>query len=92
MQKKKYAAGGREWNVSGWEAIEGVGIFPILEMPQVSDYRWQLEALESRLQHPEYYEKRENMAAVIEGLKSYLEKNKAAGEKEGLYERFRRGI
>ena len=92
MQKKKYLAGGREWNVSGWEAIEGVGVFPILEIPQVSDYRWQLEALEDRLKHPARYEEREDMAAVIERLKRYLEKNKAAGEKEGLYERFRRGI
>ena len=92
MQKKKYMVGGREWNVSGWEVVEGVGVFPILEVPQVSDYRWQLEALESRLQHPEYYENREDMAAVIEGLKKYLEENRAAGEKEGLYERFRRGI
>lgn len=92
MQKKKYMVGGREWNVSGWEVVEGVGVFPILEVPQVSDYRWQLEALESRLQHPEYYENREDMAAVIEGLKKYLEENRAVGEKEGLYERFRRSI
>ena len=91
MQKKKYAAGGREWNVSGWEAIEGVGIFPILEMPQVSDYRWQLEALEDRLRHPERYEERENVAAVIARLRAYLEKNRETGEREGLYERFLKG-
>ena len=88
MQKKKYTVGGREWNVEGWEAIEGVGVFPILDIPMVSDYKWQLEALEDRLRHPERYEEREDMAAVVERLRAYLEKNREDGEKEGLYQRF----
>ena len=87
MQKKKYSAGGREWNVTGWEAIEGVGVFPILDIPQVSDYKWQLDALESRLRHPEYYAE-EDLPAAVERLKAYLEKNREEGEREGLYQRF----
>ncbi len=91
MQKKKYIAGGREWNVCGWEAIEGVGVFPILDLPMVSDYKWQLEALESRLRHPKQYEGREDMAAAIGRLRKYLEENRETGEREGLYERFLKG-
>lgn len=88
MQKKKYSLGGREWDVVGWEAIEGVGVFPIVDVPLVSDYKWQLDALEDRLRHPERYEEREDMAAVIQKIRTYLEKNREVGEKEGLYQRF----
>ena len=87
MRKKKYVVGEREWDVIGWEAIEGVGVFPILDLPMVSDYKWQLEALESRLQYPEHYAD-ENLPAVIGRLRAYLEENRETGEKEGLYERF----
>ena len=87
MQKKKYDAGGRCWEVTGWEVIEGVGAFPILDMPLVSDYRWQLNALESRLRHPEFYAE-EDLPATIERLRAYLEKNREAGEKEGLYQKY----
>ncbi len=87
MQKKKYSVGGREWEVKGWEAVEGVGAFPILDMQLVSDYRWQLDCLESRLQHPEFYTE-EDLPATVERLRRYLEKNREAGEKEGLYERY----
>lgn len=91
MRKKKYIVGEKEWDVIGWEAIEGVGVFPILDLPMVSDYKWQLEALESRLRHPEHYEGTEDVAAAIGRLRKYLEENRETGEREGLYERFLKG-
>lgn len=88
MQKKTYSAGGKEWSVTGWRAISGVGVFPVVDIPMVSDYKWQLDCLESRLRHPEYYAEHEDMAAVIEGLKRYLEENRETGEGEGLYQKY----
>ena len=54
----------------------------------MSDYGWQLKCLESRLQHPEWYEKEEDVQATIISLIKYLARNKEAGKAEGLYTRF----
>ncbi len=48
------------------------GIVPLISMPEDADYRWQLDALNSRLEHPEYYESDEDVPAVIERLKQWL--------------------
>ena len=45
---------------------------PIVDIPMVSDYKWQSDALESRLKHPEWYENDENVSEVIERLKMWL--------------------
>ncbi len=37
-----------------------------------SDYQWQLKALNSRIQHPEWYENDEDVPATIEKIKRWL--------------------
>jgi len=45
----------------------------------MSDYEWQLKCLESRLQHPEWYEQEEDVAEAVRVLKKYLAHNKTPG-------------
>lgn len=49
---------------------------PVLNIKQMSDYQWQLNALNSRLEHPEYYADSENVEEHIEYLRKWLEENK----------------
>ena len=45
---------------------------PELDISMMSDYKWQLNCLKSRLEHPEYYETTENVPEVIERIKQWL--------------------
>lgn len=47
-----------------------------------SDYHWQKSCLEDRLRHPEIYAETEDVEAVIERLKKWLEEHKAEKPKE----------
>lgn len=85
MFQNTYEVGGKAYPITGAHTIRGVGTFPVVDIPLVSDYRWMLDCLESRMQHPEHYESREDMAATVERLKTYLEENRETGEVEGLY-------
>ncbi len=49
---------------------------PVLNLKQMSDYQWQLGALNSRLEHPEYYEDSENVEETIERLRKWLAEHK----------------
>lgn len=53
---------------------------PVLNIKQMSDYQWQLNALNSRLEHPELYEASENVEESIEHLRKWLEENKDKAE------------
>ena len=37
-----------------------------------SDYKWQLEALKSRLEHPEWYKQTENVHETVAKIKEWL--------------------
>lgn len=71
-----YSIGGREYKVKEYIKMKtetGEQFFvPELDIPMVSDYKWQSDALESRLKHPEWYEKDENVSEAIERLKAWL--------------------
>lgn len=71
-----YSIGGREYKVKEYIKMKtetGEQFFvPELDIPMVSDYKWQLNCLKSRLEHPEYYETTENVPEVIERLKAWL--------------------
>lgn len=41
----------------------------------MSDYNWQLNCLKDRLEHPEKYEKTEDVTAAIKRLKNWLAEN-----------------
>ena len=45
---------------------------PIVNIPMMSDYEWQLECLNDRLEHPEKYADSENVPQVIEQLKHWF--------------------
>lgn len=57
---------------------------PVLDIPQMSDYKWQLNCLKSRLEHPEIYADSENVEKVIADLCQWLEENKAMATAEEL--------
>lgn len=61
---------------------ECVGTLPII--PTMSDYHWQLECLNSRLEHPENYENREDLPAAIARLRAWLKEHEdqAPGKRE----------
>lgn len=48
---------------------------PRVDMPIMSDYRWQMDALKSRLEHPEHYESFEDVPRAIERLRRWLREN-----------------
>lgn len=45
---------------------------PILDIPMMSDYEWQLSALRSRKEHPELYEEIEDVKAAITRIETWL--------------------
>ena len=49
---------------------------PVVDIPMMSDYKWQLNGLKSRLEHPEYYEPIEDVKQTIENLRCWLRENK----------------
>lgn len=72
-----YNVGGRNFKVKEYikcKDSETAEIFflPVVDIPMMSDYQWQLNCLKSRLEHPEYYEATEDVPAVIESLKRWL--------------------
>lgn len=46
---------------------------PIVDIPQVSDYQWQLDCLNDRLEHPEKYSAFECVEERIAYLRKWLE-------------------
>ena len=71
---------GTEFKIKGYEEIpnkEGnTKAIPRLDIPFMSDYKWQLICLNDRIEHPELYEKTENVPEVIEKLKKWLDEHK----------------
>lgn len=49
---------------------------PVLNLKQISDYQWQLNCLNDRLEHPEKYADSENVEETISHLRKWLEENK----------------
>ena len=72
-----YNVGGKDYKVEGYikanDTETGEQFFvPLVDIPVMSDYKWQLICLKSRLEHPESYEATEDVPAVIERLKRWL--------------------
>lgn len=89
--KCMYCIGDREFEIIGKvKVVNGSGeptgeVVPLVDIPQMSDYEYQLMALNDRLERPEYYERSENVPETIEKLKAWLSERIA----EGLYLQFR---
>ena len=65
--------GGPSFPVAGYVTDEAIGTVPLVDLPMVSDYRWQLESLQGRLEAPEKYRAiGEDVEAVISDLRRWL--------------------
>ena len=72
-----YELAGREYPITGYEKIKDkdcnvLFATPVIDLPMVSDYEWQLDRLKSRLEHPERYAGREDVDQTIARLKQWL--------------------
>ncbi len=65
-------------NQGNFETVppDTTGATPIVNIPMMSDYKWQKRCLEDRLKHPDKYENTEDVKATIERLYKWLEENK----------------
>ncbi len=61
--------------VTGDPDLPMLNSVPLVDIPMMSDYRWQLGALQSRLEHPELYEGKEDVSATIEHLRQWLKEH-----------------
>ena len=75
MNNATYEINGKVYPITGTHTVnlngEAVNL-PLVDIPQMSDYKWQLGYLISRLQHPEYYEKTEDAPKAISKLEEWL--------------------
>lgn len=73
-----YEINGKEFEIMGYVRLKDKDgkpteeYIPIVDVPQISDYKYQLMSLKSRIMHPEYYEVSENVSVVMEKLKIWL--------------------
>lgn len=79
---QKYKIYDKEYNIMGYKNVVDenkniVGRVPIVDIPQISDYEWQLNCLNDRLQHPEKYEDIENVEETIAKLRKWLAEREA---------------
>lgn len=79
--KETYEINGKEYPIAGYveTANEDTGessYIPVVDIPMMSDYNWQLLALNDRLSHPERYEATENVKETVERLYGWLREHK----------------
>lgn len=49
------------------------GAIPLVDVPMMSDYEWQKQALNDRLIHPEWYQDTEDVPTVIARSRVWLD-------------------
>lgn len=62
------------------ESTTKTASIPVLNLKQMSDYKWQLNCLNDRLEHPEKYADSENVEETIEHLRKWLAEHQAEAE------------
>jgi len=72
-----YELYGKEYKVLKQIALKNeegkiVGFAPLLDIPMMSDYQWQLGCLQGRIEQRHLYENHENVDEVIEKIKKYI--------------------
>lgn len=69
--------GGRAVPVVGYVPLGSTGdTVPLVDIPMVSDYKWQQQSLQCRLDHPEWYAAiGEDVGATIAQLRRWLEEH-----------------
>lgn len=73
-----YKIDGKEYPVKCYMKVAGMDV-PFVNIKMMSDYKWQYNALMSRLKNPDLYSQ-ENTAEVIERLKQWLIENRHKAE------------
>lgn len=72
-QMKTMKVGSREHPVVGYVTAKRIGTLPLVDIPMMSDYKWHLSCLNSRLEYPEMYRAAgEDVEAVIAELRKTL--------------------
>lgn len=78
---QNYEITGKEYPIIGYAALRSESgeviqdAIPVLDIPQVSDYQWQLNCLNDRLEHPEKYAAFENVEERIAYLRKWLKEH-----------------
>lgn len=67
-----FSLNGKSYPVTGYLAVPGMPTVPLVDIPMMTDYQWQLSCLKSRLQHPEVYAQFENVEETVAKLRQWL--------------------
>lgn len=71
---------GREYPITGYIENGPLEKVPIVDIPMISDYKWQLECLKGRIANPELYRKYEDVDVTIATLWAWLKEHGATDE------------
>lgn len=74
-----YSVDGKNYPVTEF-MIQGSIEIPVVDIPAMSDYRWQEMALRDRIEHPEKYRFTEDVDATIADLRQWLKDNRDKAE------------
>lgn len=74
-----YRLAGKDYPVTARVKMQGGLNLPLVDLPMMSDYTWQLGALKSRLEHPEVYAQFEDVEETVARLRQWLAENKPKG-------------
>lgn len=83
-----YNINGKEFPIVGYVALRNENgevtqdTIPIVDLPWVSDYKWQFDCLVDRLDHPEKYATSEDVEERILYLKTWLLDHAESKEQE----------
>lgn len=81
MEQKIMKVGSREYPIAGYVTTKQQGTLPLVDIPMMSDYKWHLSCLNSRLENPEMYRAAdEDVEAVIAELRETLARYDACRE------------
>ena len=74
-----YRLAGQDYPVTARVKMQGGLNVPLVDLPMMSDYAWQLGALKSRLEHPEVYAQFEDVEETVAHLRQWLAENEPKG-------------
>lgn len=78
-QPKMMKVGSREYPIVGYVTTNRRGTLPVVDTPMMSDYKWYLSCLNSRLENPDMYRTAgEDVEAVIAELRKTLARYREA--------------
>ena len=75
-----FSLGEKSYPVTGYLSVAGMPTVPLVDIPMMTDYQWQLSCLKSRLQHPEVYAQFENVEETVAKLHQWLKENTPEGK------------